>query len=393
MPHEIRIPRLGWSMEEGTFLGWRKQPGAQVAVGEALFELEGEKAQQDIEAVETGVLHVWEDAPRPGDLVPVGTLIGYLLKPGEAIPEKRSTAIQQRVQRSASQRTPEPTESRNRPAAHASPRARRVSAELGIDWTTLGGTGRTGRIREADVRAAAENRKAPELDARRDTSLSALRKTIAARLRTTLERTVPVTLTRTIDATELVLFRDSLRANQVVPSYTDIIACVVARTLHEHRALAARWDTDNQVLLQAEPTGINLGLAVDTPAGLLVPVVHDVLHKSLAEVAAAYRELIQRARRGQLTAADMQDGVFTITNLGAFGIDVFTPVLNYPEVAILGLGAIRREPAVLADGTIAPRDRMTLSLTFDHTALDGAPAARFVQDLAHRLENVSGSIN
>jgi pyruvate dehydrogenase E2 component (dihydrolipoamide acetyltransferase) len=146
--------------------------------------------------------------------------------------------------------------------------------------------------------------------------------------------------------------------------------------------LTARWDTDRLLM----PEQIHIGIAVDTDAGLLVPVLRDVVTTSLTAIAAQSRQLIEAARAGRLSAADMQGGCFTITNLGSFGIEAFTPIINYPEVAILGLGAIIWEPVSLEDGTLTSRQQMTLSLTFDHRILDGAPAARFLQTLRQRME-------
>lgn len=161
MPHEIRIPRLGWSMEEGTFVGWLKQPGDEVAVGAPLFELEGDKALQEIESLDAGRLYIPPDAPQPGSIVPVGALVGYLLAPGEAIPGTPSTGGPTPAVGSAAKPiAPRESQSRSRDSMEqpiASPRARRIAEALGIDWPTLTGTGRAGRIREADVRAACED--------------------------------------------------------------------------------------------------------------------------------------------------------------------------------------------------------------------------------------------
>ena len=146
--------------------------------------------------------------------------------------------------------------------------------------------------------------------------------------------------------------------------------------------LTARWDKDRLLL----PEQIHIGIAVDTDAGLLVPVLRDVVTSPLTAVATQSRQLIEAARAGRLSAAEMQGGCFTITNLGGFGIEAFTPIINYPEVAVLGLGAIIWEAAALEDGTLTSRQLMTLSLTFDHRILDGAPAARFLQTLRQRME-------
>ena len=424
--HEIRIPRLGWSMEEGTFVGWRKQPGDHVAVGETLFELEGEKALQEIEAVDAGILYLPSDSPRPGSVVPVGTRLGYLLAPGEA-PPGSALAV-----------TPPPTQSRevsppeSPPAAGpsvrrlarelgvnlssvtgtgkagritkedvtahvspaipttttcvvATPRAKRIARELQVDWTRLSGTGRDGRIREADVRAAAQQ---PRTSSLPSIPLSPRRKAIAERLRYSQQQTIPVTLTTTLNATHLVSLREQFKSQgaALVPAYTDIVACLVAGVLKKHPRMAIRWNPENRALITIPIEEFHLGIAVDTPDGLLVPVVRDVLGKSLMAVTRESKALIEKARSGRLTGNDVGDSVITITNLGAYGIEGFTPIINYPEIAILGLGAIRREAVVLSDDRIVPQDRLTLSLTFDHAAVDGAPAAAFLRDVVAAIE-------
>jgi len=213
---------------------------------------------------------------------------------------------------------------------------------------------------------------------------------IAQRLMASRQQTVPVTLTTRADATNLVNLRDQFKASRgsvPIPSYQDIITKLIGSTLTQHPLLAGRWDEDAIVI----PTKnqLHLGMAVDTDDGLLVPVIRDVANLSLMDLATKSRQLVEQARAGKLTAADMQGSVFTITNLGAFGIEAFTPIINVPEAAILGLGAIRREPVALDDGQIVSRQQITLSLTFDHRILDGAPAARFLQDVVLAITNPS----
>jgi pyruvate dehydrogenase E2 component (dihydrolipoamide acetyltransferase) len=270
----------------------------------------------------------------------------------------------------------------------SSPRARRVASELEIDWRTLSGTGAGGRIRESDVLAAAAAPRVPTSPAG-ENRLTPRRKAIAQRLRHSRDMTVPVTLTTTADVTNLVSLRQQFKSadTSIAPAYTDLVACLAARVLRRHPQLAARWEDGNDVLRTVADTEIHIGIAVDTSAGLLVPVVREVLRKSLVAVADEARSLAQRARDGQLTATEMQGAVMTVSNLGGFGIDAFTPVINYPEISILGLGAIRREPVVGTNDQVVIRERMVLSLTFDHAAVDGAPAAAFLAELASAMAN------
>ena len=443
MSFEITIPRLGWSMEEGTFVRWLKNDGDIVKAGDAVFELEGEKAAQDIEAVDSGILRIPPTAPKPGTVVAVGTVVGYLVADGESIPSNavpdaipakktdnpmlarepisepfrqdapaappsvrrlaremglklasiegsgpagRITANDVRGMNSGSAKQVATTT--NALSTVASPRARRVAGELGVDWRTIPGTGRDGRVRESDVRHASS-----QIGAGRATSVNqsaSRRKTIANRMKASRDRSAPVTLTTRVDATNLLSLRNQFKQTTdsgLVPSYSDIILKLVTLALIQHPTLATREEGDNWLIPQSLEE-LHVGIAVDTEGGLIVPVVQRAGTLGLLEIAAATQRLIARARTGQLTIAEMQGGVFTITNLGSFGIDAFTPIINLPETAILGLGRIQREPAVVGE-QIVPRDQMTLSLTFDHRIVDGAPAARFLQNVGQAIENPS----
>lgn len=475
MPHPIQIPRLGWSMEQGTFVGWLKQNGDTIKPGDTLFTLEGEKAIQEIEAVDAGLLHFDPATPAEGDVVAVGAVIGYLLAVGETappIPRVDRTPMSVRpdvgVRTTVTRAAPLVAESREQdvttfapPASPAvrrlarqlgvdlaplsvsgriseadvcrrylqnrdgflptvadpnpisraaptsrsadvprrgrnlptiSPRAARTAAQFGVDWTRLPGTGSQGRIRERDVLAVAGNVAVSPLTtsaAAHTLPITPLRRTIAHRMVASLQQTAPVTLTTEIDVTSLIEFREQLKraGEPLVPSITDAFVKLVAIALQEHPTLNARW-RDNAIELFDE---IHIGIAVDTNEGLLVPVVRNAHHQSVFEIARQSLELIEKARTRRLTAHDLQGGTFTITNLGSLDIDAFTPIINFPETAILGLGRIQpRSATSLGNSTAEPhcpkQQVMTLSLTFDHRVLDGAPAARFLQTLA-RLTN------
>jgi pyruvate dehydrogenase E2 component (dihydrolipoamide acetyltransferase) len=254
-----------------------------------------------------------------------------------------------------------------------------VARELGVAWQGLRGSGRHGRIRERDVRAqssGAGGRLIPHTPTRR---------TIAARMVAGVTLAAPVTLTTKADATNLVNIREQFRAasadDALVPSYTDLLVKLTAAALRQHPLLQAQWRDDGLFV----PERIDIAIAVDTDAGLLVPVVRGADRLTLREVTACCRELVSAARAGKLTAEQMRDATFTISNLGSLGIDAFTPIIHLPQCAVLGVGRIVREPAVVGDA-IVPRDRMTLSLTFDHRVVDGAPAARFLDTLRRAIE-------
>ncbi|MBI1918397.1 MAG: 2-oxo acid dehydrogenase subunit E2 [Planctomycetes bacterium] len=234
--------------------------------------------------------------------------------------------------------------------------------------------------------ARQEPRPPAALPGGRDIPVSRARRIIAERMLASLRATAPVALTTTADATNLAnlraQFKAAARSSEVVPGYTDFLVKLCAVALRDHPMLMARWDGDHLIV----PEGIHIGIAVDTEAGLLVPVLRDVPSLGLRQLAARTRELTERARAGQLTAEEMSGGVFTISNLGSFGIDTFTPIINYPECAILGVGRLRRQPEVVEERVVA-RDVVSLSLTFDHRTVDGAPAARFLDALRKCIEN------
>jgi len=404
MAVEITIPRLGWNMEEGIFAGWLKRDGDAIRAGESVFSLESEKATQDIECLDSGVLRIPPNAPKEGDTLAVGTVIAYLVQAGEPAPFERKSAesvgvkatqLEQKPESSGSDAESTTIASRkqvgasggdtvDRPDPAISPRARRLAAELGVDWIHLEGSGSTGRIREKDVRAAVGTNRTTRQPAK--SSINPVRRTIAARMLESHRSTAPVTLTTTADATNLVNLRNQFKASTpadaVAPSYTDFIVKLTAVALRDHPYLNARWADDRVVLVPS----IDIGVAVDTPAGLYVPVLHDVPNLNIQELAARSSELIERARERKLRVEEMQGSSFTITNLGPFGIDAFTPIINFPECAILGIGRITRHP-VVHEEKIAIRDQITLSLTFDHRVVDGAPAAQFLHFLSQLIEN------
>ncbi len=295
----------------------------------------------------------------------------------------------------------------SRPAeVRATPLARRVAQATGVDLETVAQARQGTVIRRADVEGAlrgeAEPRAPKEAAAAapppvvtptrlagkgRPVALSALRKTIARRMQASHQITAPVTLMREVDATELVNLRANILnelpadAEAPRPTYTDFLMVILAHTLPRHPHLNALYQDEEFVVYDE----VHLALAIETERGLVAPVIHDLLHKPLLDLAAARVQLAERAHAGTLAAEELSGGTFTLTNLGALGIDGFTPLLNPPQVAILGMGRIRPVPAVVAD-QVSIRQVMTLSLTFDHRLVDGAPAAKFLLDMAQLVE-------
>jgi pyruvate dehydrogenase E2 component (dihydrolipoamide acetyltransferase) len=270
-------------------------------------------------------------------------------------------------------------------AVKASPVAQRVAETAGVDLTSVAGSGAGGRIMRADVERALHK---PLVEQRRDTAplpLSGLRGIIAERLSQSWRERPQVTLTTDADATNLVAARQQLNAELASTgekiSYNALLIKLVAQALREQPNINVRL-TDSG--LQTMPE-INIGLAVDTKRGLLVPVVRDPLQKSLRQVNAEILALAERAVKGRSLPDDLSGGTFSVTNLGAYEIDAFTPLINPPECAILGVGRIASKPVGL-NGQVVLRDTMTLSLSFDHRLVDGAPAAKFLQRVKQLIE-------
>lgn len=435
MPIPIIVPRLGWSMEQGTFIGWLKKNGDAVRALEPLYTLEGDKASQDVEATDNGTLHIPPGAPQSGSTVAVGAILGYLLLPNETPPNSLTASapgtpptpstLEKPSAVPPAQTAAAPTPPGNTPLAATSapptldtpanislpsaprslssrspsisPRALRKSAELGVDWTRVHGTGRTGRIREKDILASAHlppnapsnlepTASQPPIPGRL-IPLTPLRRTIARRMSAAVHEAAPVTLHSRADATQLVRLRQRLKfaadnSPADIPSFTDILLHLAAASLQQHPLLNAQWH-ENGIFI---PDEIHIAIAVDTEDGLLAPVLRNAARLSLPQITAASRALIESARARRLPPDQLQGGTFTITNLGSFGIDAFTPILNLPQCAVLGIGSIRPEPVVLG-AEIVIRDMLTLSLTFDHRIVDGAPAARFLQTLRSSIES------
>ena len=406
MAIEIVVPRLGWSMDEGTFVEWLKQDGEKVEAGEMLFVLEGEKASQEIESFDAGILRIPPDAPQPGDEVVVSQLLAYLVEEGETppfelegavkpkapeLPRKEEPVTQAATPSPVSEpKVPEPASAPAPKRTAITPRARRVARELGVEWSGLRGTGVGGRIREEDIRAAAEAPKAPVPVEAPPTAvrgktvpITRIRQTIADRMVAGVNEAAPVTITTKADASGLVALRDRFKASDqhdIVPTYTDMVLKLAGIAVGEHPMITGQWRDDGIFI----PENINVAFAVDTESGLLAPVIFDVPEKSLSKIAAESREIVDSARKGELTVDQLQNGVFTITNLGGYGVDSLTPIINLPQSAILGVGRIIHEPVVL-NGEVVPGEMMSLSLTFDHRVIDGAPAARFLERVCQLL--------
>ena len=387
MPIEVAMPKFGLTMHEGTVQRYFKSVGESVAAGEPLYEVETEKVLYEVEAPAAGVVAAW--LVEEGATVDCGVPVAVLAEPGEdlaaisgrygarassngASPAPAASTPQQASVRTAS--TPDAGGGRRA----VSPVARKLAAELGVKVDAVEGTGPGGRVTREDVERAAKQRKAAArpgaaAPAAARTLLRGARKTIAERMHQSLRDSAQLTITSEADVTPATELRARLK-NEFDLTYTDMIVHAAARALLRHPRVAARLEGAEIVA----PVQVDVGIAVALSEGLIVPIVRDAACKQLREIAIESKALGEKARTGHLKLEDVTGGVFTVTNLGTYGVDAFTPILNPGETGILGIGRIVEKPAIYR-GEIARRAMMTLSLTFDHRVVDGAPAAEFLQ--------------
>jgi pyruvate dehydrogenase E2 component (dihydrolipoamide acetyltransferase) len=393
MAAEVKVPRLGQGMESGTIVKWLKSEGEEVAKGDPLYELDTDKVTQEVEAEAAGVL--LKIAVAEGE-VPVGTTVAFIGEQGESVPEvsgngkpaeepkAEAPAAPEAAPEPEPEPAPAPAPRKEGERIKASPLARRIARERGVELASIAGTGPEGRIIAEDVERAAAAPRPAAVPAGETESvpLTSIRKTIARRL--TEAWTVPVF--------QLQVSADMERANALVAgarelhpevkvSVTDLLTKVCASALARHPDVNVSF-TDEALL---KHPSANVGIAVAAPQGLVVPVVKGAERLSLAEIAAVRGDLVDRARNQKLKAEDMEGGTFTISNLGMFGVEAFTAVLNPPQAAILAVGATEERP-VARDGQIVVRPTMTMTLTVDHRAVDGAPAADFLRTVKAMLE-------
>lgn len=419
MATPIKMPQLGITMTEGTINRWLKKVGEPVRTGEVLAEIETDKINGEVEAPADGILRAI--VAKEGDAVPVTGLLGYVGAADEAIPSGQDGAPTSPAPAgSPAEAAPAAQPSGAEQRLKITPIARKLAADLGIDLRTLSGSGPGGRIVEQDVRRAAEAAKtapmpaaarpeaapvAPEPPApeappavpaaapeqrpvRERIPLTGMRRTIADRMHRSLQQTAQLTIGTEVDATALVAARQQLVADaktsglEVGPTYTDLLVKIAARALREHPIVNATL-SGNEILVLED---VHVGVAVALETGLIVPVLRHADRLGLPEISAQMRALVGAAREGKLSVDQVTGGTFTITNLGMFDVDFFTPILNPPESAILGVGRIVPKVMPVGDGS-ETRQMMTLSLTFDHRVFDGAPAARFLQRVKRLVEN------
>ncbi|MBI5014477.1 MAG: 2-oxo acid dehydrogenase subunit E2 [Deltaproteobacteria bacterium] len=432
MPIQVAMPKWGLTMKQGKLVRWLKKEGEAVKKGEDLFEVETEKITNKAQASATGVL--FQILVQPGTTVPTGSVLAILAEPGEK-PERLSGPVAGAgpIAGPAEEVLPKPGETKAAPYVPATPVARRLAKEIGIDLSEVRGTGPEGRVTEADVTRFREEsppepkatplaremaRQAgldlalvqgtgergkitkedveralappkPEAPARgvRSVPFSGMRRIIAENMQASLHNAAQLTVFAEVDVSDTVRFRDLVREEyrgreDVKVSLNDIVVLATSRVLKRFPIMNSTLVGEEILLHDA----VHMGVAVALPEGLIVPVLRDADQKGLLQIAREARELARKAREGGLTVDEVTGGTFTITNVSMFQVDGFTPILRAPETGILGLGRVKEKPAV-HDGQIAIRSMMFLSLTFDHQVVDGAPANEFLQTVARYLEH------
>ncbi|HET7759255.1 MAG TPA: dihydrolipoamide acetyltransferase family protein [Gaiellaceae bacterium] len=413
MASEVKLPRLGQGMESGTIVKWLKAEGERVEKGEPLYELDTDKVTQEVEAEASGVLL---KIAIPEGEVPVGRTIAVIGEEGEQVELSGNGASEQpppgaaesdvqtvEAPAQAPAREADRVEGREAAAASASatealapqrdggrvkasPLARRIARERGIDLASVRGTGPEGRVVAEDVERAgvsapaAAPAAAPVPGEVERIELTSIRKTISRRLTEAWQ--IPVfQLQASADMTRANALVARLREDGTKATVTDVLTKVCAAALMRHREVNAQYSED---AILRYPTA-NVGIAVAAPQGLVVPVIRSAERLRLAEIAAARAEVVGRARENKLQRGDLEDGTFTISNLGMYRVERFTAVLNPPQAAIVAVGATE-ERAIALDGEVVVRPMLTLTATFDHRAVDGAPAADFLQTVKELLE-------
>ncbi len=415
MASDITMPRLSDSMEEGTILKWLVSEGDEVERGQEIAEIETDKANMMFESDTAGT--VIEIVVQEGATVPLGEVIARVGRAGEEKPEEQRAESRGAEERGAEEQKAEKPASKPKASSNgagervkASPVARRMAEERGIDLGSIEGSGPGGRVVKADVEAAGDGAPAPaptpaaekrEVEAEpaprapepagdagpkgdmRVQELTRLQRTVSRRMAESKATAPDFTLEVEIDMTEAVRLRERLKAmTEHAPSFNDMIVRACALALRDHPRVNGAYRDGHFELF----SNINIGVAVAAQDALVVPTVLDADKKSLGEISRNVRELAEKVRDGKITPPELSGGTFTVSNLGMYGIDSFTAVINPPQAAILAVGALKKRPAVDDHGALVARDTMFANLVSDHRILYGADGAQFLARVRELLE-------
>ena len=388
MATEIRMPQLGLTMTEGMIGEWKKSEGEIVKKGETLLQIETDKLSNDIESEADG--KILSIIAHEGDTVPVQGLLCIIGQPGEKI-EAQSKPAEEKglLSQAKEEEKPEPAATSSTPEKRIkiSPLAKKTAKAMGVEYDGITGSGPGSRIVQQDIldyTGKNECQKTVEVSAAgKRVKLKGMRKVIAERMLKSHTEIPVVTQNMKIDVTELVKLREKANENRENRlSINDFILFAAAKALAANKQMLVSLDGDDVVYHDH----VNIGMAVSTSEGLIVPVIRDADKMGLGSISKTAKDLTVRTRAGELDIDEYKGSTFTVSNLGMFGIETFTPIINQPEAAILGVCAIEDELA-LAGGIVTVRKKMRISLTYDHRLLDGAVAAQFQRALRELLEN------
>ena len=390
MPTDVIMPALGMAQETGKVLRWLKSEGDAVKQGVPIMEIETDKVTVDIEAPASGTLaglRVSEGAD-----VPVGGVVAVILAAGEEAPPETPAAVEPTVTAQVSPPVQQ-TRGRGGPGRRplASPKARRLAAERGVDVAALAGSGPHGAVLATDVEPAGAGRDGPTARVPpTPLRLGAIRQRMAERTTQSWQTAPHFYLSREVDAGRLEAWRASTRkrAGYERVTHSDLLVKLVAAALSEHPHVNAHWHEGGIVAAEE----VNVGLAVAVDDGLVVPVVHAADRLALREITARREKLVEAARTGTLRPQDVGGGTFTISNLGMFGVDAFSAIINAPQAAILAVGRIADRVVAVA-GRPDVRPTCVLTISFDHRVVDGARGARFLDTLAELVEEPAGLVS
>ncbi|MCI9512050.1 MAG: 2-oxo acid dehydrogenase subunit E2 [Oscillibacter sp.] len=408
MAFEVLMPQLGLTMEEGTVSQWIKHEGDEVKAGDVILEITTDKLTNEVASEHDGVL--LKIVAQEGEDIPVKGLLAYIGQPGESLSGGEAVGgasapapAAAPAAAAAPTAAPAPAAAANGARIRISPLARKTAAKLGVNYAGIAGTGPSGRIVLKDILAASETQKnapaaapapAPAAPAAKAGSLelmegdtviklAGMRKVVSQRMWASHNEIPPVTQNIKVDVTALMKFRKMLLAETGKKySINDLILKATAKCLRQHPEMLVSLDGE-QIIQRAH---VNLGMAVALDAGLIVPVIRDADKLSLDALSAAAKDLASRAKENKLGADEYKGSTFTVSNLGMFGIETFTPIINQPDAAILGVCAIHDELDLDGEGKLFKKQVMRLSCTLDHRLLDGSVVAKFEMDLRDLLE-------
>ena len=413
MAYEVLMPQLGLTMEEGTVSQWIKHEGDEVKTGDVIVEITTDKLTNEVASEHDGVL--LKIVAQEGEDIPVKGLLAYIGQPGEAVgdapaaPAAAPAAAEAAPAAAAPAAAPAPVTAANGKRIRISPLARKTAAKMDVDYSGIAGTGPSGRIVVKDILAAAEAQKnapaaapaaAEAAPAKKEApkaglelmegdtvvKLTGMRKVVAERMLASHTEIPPVTQNIKVDVTELMKFRKMLLAETGKKySVNDLVLKAIAKCLTQHPEILVSFDEANHQIIQRKH--VNIGMAVALDAGLITPVIRDADKMGLDTLSATAKDLAARAKENKLTADEYKGSTITVSNLGMFGIETFTPIINQPDSVIVGVCAIEDELQMDDEGKLSKHQVMRLSVTLDHRTLDGAVVAKFEMDLRDILQN------